>query len=120
MTDEFSFEGGLGEDYEDGRLEELLDKLELQEVGAYESPLYQQQLEGTTCPGPIAETVSNFSQYRSSVEALPPPERAKLKPLADMIVASFTAGCPQIRVRLVGHADRDLAKERSQPGFLMS
>ncbi len=38
MTDEFGFEVGPSQVYED-RLEELLDRLELQETGAYGSPL---------------------------------------------------------------------------------
>ncbi len=119
MTGEFGFEVGPGEIYED-RLEQLLDRLELQETGAYESPLSGEQLEGPVCPGPVRETVSRFSRYKNSIAALPAPERAKLANIARLIVTSFRGGCQRITVRLVGHADRDLAKERRQPGFLAS
>ncbi len=119
MRDEFGFEVGPSEIYKD-RLEELLDRLELQESGAYESALSAEQLEGAPCPGPVRETVSRFSRYKNSIAALPATERAKLAKIAGLIVTSFRGGCQRIIVRLVGHADRDLAKERRQPGFLAS
>src|SRR5436190_1118883 len=100
MTDEFGFEVGPSEVYED-RLEELLDRLQLQETGAYESALSGEQLEGAVCPGPGRETVSRFSRYKNSIAALPARERAKLANIARLIVTSFRRGCQRITVRLV-------------------
>jgi outer membrane protein OmpA-like peptidoglycan-associated protein len=116
MTDEFAFEGGPYESYED-RLEELLNHLELQESG-YESST-SGEWEAASCPGPVSDTVSQFSRYNNSVSNLPAADKAKLGRIAGLIATSLQGGCPRIRVRLVGYADRDLQKERQQPGFLM-
>lgn len=55
MRDEFGFEVGPSEVYED-RLEELLDRLELQEIDGDQSALSAEQLERAACPGPVRET----------------------------------------------------------------
>jgi outer membrane protein OmpA-like peptidoglycan-associated protein len=115
MTDESGFEIGPSELYED-RLEELLDRLELQE-GGYESS-FNLEWESSPCPGPVSETMSQFSRYNNSVASLPRPEQEKLRRIAGLIATSLQGGCPRITVRLVGHADRDLPKERREPGFL--
>jgi|GEM_PF-2476037 outer membrane protein OmpA-like peptidoglycan-associated protein len=116
MTDEFGFNLGPNGNH-DNRLEELLDRLELQETG-YESATVG-EWETSSCPRPVSETVSQFSRYDNSVAILPPADKAKLGRIAGLIQASLRAGCPTIFVRLVGYADRDLQKERQQPGFLM-
>lgn len=115
MTDEFRFEIGPSA-VSDGRLEELLDKLELQE-GGFISPV-STEWEASPCPGSVSETVSQFSRYNNSVTSLPPADQQKLRNIASLIASSLRGGCPRIIVRLVGHADRDLAKERREPGFL--
>ncbi len=69
------------------------------------------------CPGRKQETVSRFSRYTNSV---PLAERPKIQNVAQFIMDRFRRGCRKITVRLVGHADRDLVKERKQPGFLMA
>ena len=72
------------------------------------------------CPAPTSVTVSNFPRYRNTVASLPPSERAKLRSIADLIKRSFRPGCHPIRtVTLVGHADRDVARERAEPGFVV-
>src|SRR5262249_14444875 len=72
------------------------------------------------CPTPRRETVSGFSRYSNSVASLPPSEQTKVKNLANMILKSFQPGCqPILTVRRVGHADRDLGRERREPGFMM-
>lgn len=116
MTDEFGFEIGPNEFYED-RLGKLLDRLELEESG-YESSIGG-DWEASSCPGPVSDTVSQFSRYNNSVASLPPADKAKLGRIAGLIATGLQGGCPRISVRLVGYADRDLQKERQQPGFLM-
>lgn len=72
------------------------------------------------CPSPTSVTVSNFPRYRNAVASLPPSERAKLRSIADLIKRSFRPSCRPIRtVTLVGHADRDVVRERAQPGFMV-
>src|ERR1700682_2415029 len=40
--------------------------------------------------------------------------------MAANIVANQRAGCvPLMKVQLTGHADRDLARERREPGFML-
>jgi outer membrane protein OmpA-like peptidoglycan-associated protein len=71
------------------------------------------------CPKTARETVSRFPRYSNAVAALPPEEAAKVKKLVGHIVANQRAGCiPLMKVQLVGHADRDLARERREPGFM--
>jgi outer membrane protein OmpA-like peptidoglycan-associated protein len=72
------------------------------------------------CPKIARDTVSRFPRYSNAVAALPPGEQAKVKAMAASIVANQRAGCvPLMRVQLVGHADRDLARERREPGFML-
>src|SRR5258707_8282106 len=71
------------------------------------------------CPKGARETVSRFPRYSNAVAALPPGEQAKAKAMGASIVANQRAGCvPMLRVQLVGHADRGLARERTEPGFM--
>jgi len=82
----------------------------------------EQELEqaAPACPGPTRETVSGFSRYSNSVASLPPNERTKVAKIARLIVQSFRGGCrPLLTVHLVGHADRDLQRERAEPGFMV-
>ena len=72
------------------------------------------------CPAPTSVIVSNFPRYRNSVASLPSGEQAKLRNIAELIKRSFRPGCRAIRtVMLVGHADRDLTRERAEPGFMV-
>src|SRR5215471_5221508 len=72
----------------------------------------------TRCPVSTTATVSGFPRYQNTVGSLPPSEQQKVRAAALLIVRSFQPGCrPILSVRLVGHADRDLARERREPGF---
>src|SRR5262249_197196 len=73
------------------------------------------------CPGPARETVSRFRRYSNSVGMIPKDERDKIKAIVARIVEGFKPGCqPLPRVRLIGHADREVAREARQPGFELS
>jgi hypothetical protein len=92
----------------------LSHELELELEGGAE---WEQAL---ACPRRVREVVSGFSRYSNSLASLPREERARLKRIANLIVRSQRVGCqPLLRVRLVGHADRDLQAEAKQPGFLV-
>jgi outer membrane protein OmpA-like peptidoglycan-associated protein len=72
------------------------------------------------CPKTGNATASSFSRYSNSVSVLPSEERAKINAIAASIVANQRAGClSRMRVRLIGHADRDIARERREPGFML-
>jgi outer membrane protein OmpA-like peptidoglycan-associated protein len=72
------------------------------------------------CPKTARETVSRFPRYSNRVTALPPEEQAKVRRLVGQIVANQRAGCvPSMKIQLVGHADRDLGRERREPGFML-
>jgi outer membrane protein OmpA-like peptidoglycan-associated protein len=72
------------------------------------------------CPKTARETVSRFPRYSNRITALPPEEQAKVRRLVSQIVANQRAGCvPFMKIQLVGHADRDLARERREPGFML-
>src|SRR5262249_50783298 len=74
----------------------------------------------SACPKAARETVSRFPRYSNAVAALPPEEGAKVKRFVAHILANQRAGCiPAMKVQLVGHADRDLARERREPGFML-
>src|SRR5260370_1551123 len=118
MIDEFVSELGPREISEE-RLEEMLDRLELQETGAY-SPASNPARNVSSCPKPVLETVSGFSRYQNTVASLPAGEQARVKNIAGLIVRSFQPGCQPIHtVRLLGHADKDLERERREPGFML-
>src|SRR5215467_9741289 len=99
--------------------EELEEEYPLSAVGTAEPESLWEQTPGTpVCPGRVRETVSRFRRYSNSVTSIPQDQRDKIKGIAARIVASFRPGCqPLPRVRLTGHADRDVARERRQPGF---
>src|SRR5262249_54476784 len=60
-----------------------------------------------------------FSRYSNSIASLPASERRKFQNVAKLIVRSFAPGKRPFRVvRITGYADRDLARERREPGFM--
>jgi outer membrane protein OmpA-like peptidoglycan-associated protein len=68
---------------------------------------------------PIRVSVSGFARYSNSAASLRPSEQAKLRNIARLIVGSMRPGArPILVVTVVGHADRDLARERREPGFM--
>jgi hypothetical protein len=68
---------------------------------------------------PIRVPVSGFARYSNSPASLRPSEQAKLHNIARLIVESMQPGArPILMVTVVGHADRDLARERREPGFM--
>jgi outer membrane protein OmpA-like peptidoglycan-associated protein len=72
------------------------------------------------CPRLTRTSVSGFPRYSSSVSSLPRPEQTKIRGIANLILRSFRPGCQPVRViRLVGYTDRDLPRERREPGFMM-
>src|SRR5262249_32012023 len=89
--------------------------------GAEFESLWEQTPSTPVCPGPVRETVSRFRRYSNSVSSIPRDEQNKIKAIVARIVGSFKPGCqPLPRVRLTGHADRDVARERRLPGFELS
>ena len=59
--------------------------------------------------------IDEFSRYSP---AIPSRHRAKIAAIAVAIAQSYRpGGVPIVTVRLVGHADRDLAREISEPGY---
>ena len=100
--------------------EELASELEWEADALSDFKGLREWEQPAACPKTARETVSRFPQYSNSVAALPPEEQAKVKAMAANIVANQRAGCvPLMKVQLVGHADRDLARERREPGFLL-
>jgi len=78
-------------------------------------------VDATVCP-PAGEVipfmVKRFSRYHQTVQSLPPGEQDTTQMIARTIVASFRPGCRPIKlVQFEGHADRDAARERREPGF---
>jgi hypothetical protein len=72
------------------------------------------------CPTPRRETLGGFPRYSNSPASLPWSEQSKLKSIANLIVRSFQPGCqPILTVGLVGHADKDLQRERREPGYML-
>jgi outer membrane protein OmpA-like peptidoglycan-associated protein len=121
---ETELEQALEEEFETG--------LESEDEATELEPLFARRLEtgqasteeeggqGLPCPTPQSITVSGFPRYSFSIASLPPNEQTKIRNIADLIAKSFQKGCqPLLRVRLTGHADRDLDRERRKPGFMM-
>jgi hypothetical protein len=72
-----------------------------------------------SCRGRVRETISGFPRYQNAVAALAVPEQTKVKNLARIIAGSFKPGCQPVHtVPIVGHADRDMVRERREPGFM--
>jgi hypothetical protein len=89
------------------------------ETGELES-LWEQPASTPSCPGTARETVSR-RRYSNSVSSIPQDERDRIKTIVARIVASFKSGWqPLPRIRLTGHADRDVIREQRQPGFELS
>jgi outer membrane protein OmpA-like peptidoglycan-associated protein len=69
----------------------------------------------------IQQTVTGFGRFSDDIELLPPDQQAKLAAIALDITRSLR-GAPGVQpvnqVLVVGHADMDVARERSDPGFL--
>jgi outer membrane protein OmpA-like peptidoglycan-associated protein len=118
--DELAFETRSAETYT-GQLEELLDRPELQEAVAYRpAPGVTAASFSAACPRPMRETVTGFPRYQNRIATLPAAEQATVKNLARVIIRSFRPGCQPIHtVRLLGHADKDLERERREPGFML-
>jgi flagellar motor protein MotB len=55
----------------------------------------------------IRETISGFSRYSQSAKLLPPKEQQKIDKVARLIIERFKFRRQPIRVRLIGHADKD-------------
>jgi phosphatidylserine/phosphatidylglycerophosphate/cardiolipin synthase-like enzyme len=69
------------------------------------------------CPGPGRETIGAFARFSPDI---PPGQRPKVLRLAAQIRASHRPGCrPILAVRVEGHADHDLTRERREPGYEM-
>jgi len=101
-------------------LDLALAELEL-EFEAQAQELAQEAEQEGSCPGPAFEIVDGFPRYSNSVTALPRARQDQVKALAQRIVDSFAPGCqPILRVTVVGHADRDLARESREPGYMQS
>jgi outer membrane protein OmpA-like peptidoglycan-associated protein len=104
-------------------LEDALIRLEFEEESernpVAELTTHGQRNLSAAFPQTIRETVSGFARYSNSIASLPSSERSKFQNIARLVVRSFGPGKRPIRrVRLIGHADRDIARERREPGFI--
>jgi hypothetical protein len=87
---------------------------------AYELEVERELGQSPGCPGPAREIISGFSRYSNALASLPAGDQARLRHIAARIVRSFRRGCrPILTVHLTGHADRDLQRERAEPGFML-
>jgi outer membrane protein OmpA-like peptidoglycan-associated protein len=117
---EFELLGELEEELEDEQAFEARPEYEWESHAFPESTTEAEAGLIPGCPRPTRATVRGFSRYSNSVASLLPGERAKVNSIATLIVRSFRPGCQPVRtVRLVGHADRDLLRERREPGFMV-
>jgi protein involved in polysaccharide export with SLBB domain len=109
---EFEFETELEQEFEEEQ------PLAWNRLGEVE---HREELEQALgCSAPTRITVSGFPRFSNSVAHLLPNEQAKIRNVAGLILRSFRPGCrPLSKVRLVGHADSDLQRERTEPGFMM-
>jgi len=113
LEDEF----GASHEFEDEATE--LEPVFARELATWQST-EKESGPSPSCPGNQSVTVSNFPRYSFSIAALPASEQAKIRNIADVIAKSFQKGCqPFLRVRVTGHADKDLNREQRQPGFMM-
>ncbi|MBV8280936.1 MAG: OmpA family protein [Candidatus Eremiobacteraeota bacterium] len=77
-----------------------------------------QEMNASSCPPDRPDTLRSFRRYSNAVALLPATERTKIANIARQIVASFSSPTPAVQVFLEGHADRDLQRERREPGFM--
>lgn len=78
-----------------------------------------QQMLASSCPSDRPDTIRGFQRYGNAVALLPASQRNKIADIARQIMASLSGATPVIQVTLVGHADRDLERERREPGFML-
>ncbi|HWY49065.1 MAG TPA: hypothetical protein VNX70_16875 [Bryobacteraceae bacterium] len=97
---------------------ELEREEELEEEYPFSLPWREAEFE---TPADASTTVAGFNRFSEDVARLPEAERRKLQVISQEIKQSLSGdpgAKPVTQVTLLGHADRDVARENREPGFL--
>jgi len=91
---------------------------ELEEEYPFSLPWREAEFE---TPADAGKTVAGFNRFSEDIALLPETERRKLQAIPQEIKQSLSGdpgNKPVTHVLMVGHADRDIARENREPGFL--
>jgi len=113
---EFELESELEQELEE---EQPLSLSLGEEIGL--NPFAEMESAPTRCPAESPNIIRGFSRYSDDIKLLPNDQQNKLENIAREITISLSGDPrtpPVTQVVIVGHADLDAPRERSEPGFL--